>query len=145
MLTMSAEGRSLPESRSRVRPRNGLPSFAALFQTQADDADASGEAVHVSGELFLGFSQGHADCSLATSVPRLHPFCGNLSPRYQTSKSTSQSRNRRVKALRLRISKDFGGGRAECQLYLLPVLPGAGVDIWRDQLHHKYRLRQTPQ
>jgi len=51
LICLLAEGRSIPQSRSRIRPGNRIPGVATLFEAQTDDADTADQAVHVPGEI----------------------------------------------------------------------------------------------
>lgn len=75
----------------------------------------------------------------AIPSPGLHSFAWNLSPRCETSKLARRPRQRRVETVRLRIRQGDGSRRSKRFVYLLAVLPGAGIDTWVDDLRYEYR------
>ena len=80
LIIPAKERRSVPQSCARIRPRDCIPRKSPLRQTQATDAHASNQVIHVP----------------ATSLSRLHTLCWDLSPGHKTTKPPPQPGNRRL-------------------------------------------------
>lgn len=82
------ERRSIPQPGAGICTGNCLPRFKALRQAEANDADATDQAVHVSAAQELG----------------LHPQHRYLPQRHQAAKFAPEPLDGRPEALRLRFS-----------------------------------------
>ena len=133
------EGRSLPQSRPRIRSRNRLSRVAAVCEIEADYAHELHQALHVRFPEYISYPPLIISQVPTSPLTRLHPLSRNLPSRHQTSEPSTESTHWYSQTVRFRIGKDPGGGRAKCLVHLLEILPRARAYFRCYKLHNEHR------